>query len=262
MKNINKISCIITVGKNFHYLKEAVYSLLNQSYKNIEIIIINDGDYNQVKDIIRSIDSKKILLYNSSYIGRGKALNLGIKKASGNYISILDSDDIFHTKKLEIQLKYSEKYDIVCTRFSTNYKKFNNQIFKDKDIQTNIINKRQFIFRNPVCHSSVLINKNIFDKFLYDENRANLYDYELWIRINYHNKIFLKIEEDLTFKRIHKNQQYENKKRIFYIYSTFLLKISAFKKFKQNNLDLIIIIITTLYSVIPQKIRSIIMGKI
>ena len=262
MININKISCIITVGKNFQYLKEAVYSLLNQSYKNIEIIIINDGNYNEVKDIINSIDSKKIFLYNSFYIGRGKALNLGVKKASGNLISILDSDDISHAQKLEMQLKYSDKYDLVCTGFSTNYKKFNNKIFKDTDIQTNIISKRQFIFRNPVCHSSVLIKKNILDKFLYDENRANLYDYELWIRINYHNKTFLKIEEDLTFKRIHKNQQYENKKRLFYIYSTFLLKISAYKKFKQNYLDLIIIIITTLYSIIPQKIRSIIMGKI
>ncbi len=262
MYNQKKISCIITVSDNFFFLKDAVHSLLFQTYKNIEIIIINDGSFKEVEQIINSLNSRKIKLYNCKKIGRGKALNFGIKKSQGDMISILDSDDLSHPQKLEKQVDLiKNNYDVICTNFTTDINKFNKLKNLSLKLTFHKINKRQFIFRNPVCHSSTLINKNIFDNFLYDEKRKNLFDYDLWIKLNINKKKFIKIDQVLTFKRIHDKQQYENKKRLNYIFSTFVLKLKAYKHFKKNYADLLLIILTSIYSLIPQKIRILLMGK-
>lgn len=262
MNNEKKISCIITVSSNFNFLRDAVNSLLAQTYNNIEIVIVNDGSVKEVNKIINSINSKKIKLYNCKKIGRGKALNFGIEKSTGDLISILDSDDLSHPQKLEKQINFIEnKNDVVCTNFTTDINKYNKLLSLNLTISSNKVDKRQFIFRNPICHSSTLIKKSIFDDYLYDENRNNLFDYDLWIRLNINKKKFIKINEILTYKRIHDNQLYENKKRLFYIFSTFILKLKAFKYFKKNYGDLIFIILTTIYSLIPQKIRILLMGK-
>ncbi|MDC1054675.1 hypothetical protein OAQ39_05225, partial [Alphaproteobacteria bacterium] len=83
-----------------------------------------------------------------------------------------------------------------------------------------------------------------------------------WITLKVNNKKFLKIKQILTYKRIHKSQLFENKKRFYYIYSTFLLKLRAYKHFKENFFDIFFLLLTTIYSLIPQKLRSIFMGKV
>ena len=263
MENFGKVSCIITVGDNFHYLKDAIISLLSQTYSNLEIIIVNDGDLAEVKNIIYKIQSKKIKLFNSPKIGRGKSLNLGLKNSTGNFICILDSDDLAHCQRIEKQINFLNKgYDIVSTNFTTEIDLFSNLNLIDEVTNYDVINKKQFIFRNPICHSSVLISKSIFNNFLYNEDRINLFDYDLWITLKINNKKFVKLKQILTYKRIHKSQLFENKKRLYYIYSTFLLKLRAYKHFKENYSDLFILLLTTVYSLIPQKFRSIFMGKV
>jgi len=256
------VSCLITVGPNFYYLKEAILSLLNQTYKEIELIIINDGNYKGVIDIVNLFNSTKIHLFNYKKNGRGKSLNIGINKSSGELISILDSDDIAHKNRVEIQVNsYLKGHRVIFTKFTTDFKFFLKNKVNNNSHNFNLIKDRQFIYRNPVCHSSLLIEKKILIKYYYDESRRNLFDYDLWIRLLIDEHKFISINEILTFKRIHFNQLYENKNRLFYIYSTFLLKLKAYKFFKKNLLDLMLLLIYSLYSLIPQKIRSILMGK-
>lgn len=256
------VSCLITVGDNYKYLKDAILSLLNQTYKELEIVIINDGNHKGVIDIVNMINSPKIFLFNYKKNGRGKSLNIGINKSRGQLISILDSDDIAHKNRIEIQLSYYyKKYKVIFTKFTTDFNFFLVNKVQNNSYNFHFLNKRQFIYRNPVCHSSLLIDKKLLTKYYYDESRKNLFDYDLWIKLMIDQHEFIIINEILTFKRIHANQLYENKNRLFYIYSTLILKLKAYKFFKKNLYDLILLFIYSLYSLIPQQIRSILMGK-
>jgi len=256
------VSCLITVGDNYNYLKDAILSLLNQTYKEIEIVVINDGNHKGVIDIINFINSPKINLFNYKQNGRGKSLNIGIDKSRGDLIAILDSDDIAHKDRVQIQLDYYLKGEkVIFTKFTTDLNFFVENKVKNNPYNFIFIKKRQLIYRNPVCHSSLLIDKKLLTKYYYDESRKNLFDYDLWIKLMIDKHKFILINEILTFKRIHTKQLYENKNRLFYIYSTFILKLKAYKFFKKNLYDFILLIIYTLYSLIPQQIRSILMGK-
>ena len=261
LENKPLVSFIITVGDNYNFLKESILSLLNQTYKETEVIIINDGNYEEVIKIVDLFNSPKIFLFNYPKNGRGKSLNIGIRKAKGELISILDSDDIAHPNRLEIQINfYFKGYQTIFTKFTTDYNLFLSLKLKNS-LNFDLLKNRQFIFRNPVCHSSLLINKKLLKNYLYDESRKNLFDYDLWINLLIDKNKLIIINQILTFKRIHSMQAYENKKRLFYIYSTFSLKFKAYKFFKKSSLDFLILLFYTFYSLLPQKIRAMLMGK-
>ena len=110
MKNPIKISAIIPSYNRFEYLLNAIDSVKNQTYQNIEIIVINDGstqkeyyEYNFPSEIIKidlQTNQKNII----GYVSEGYIRNFGIKKASGEYLAFLDDDDIWMPEKLEMQL--------------------------------------------------------------------------------------------------------------------------------------------------------------
>ena len=108
-----KVSIIIPVFKNIHFLKKSLSSAVNQTYKNTEIIIVNDGNKKDDKEEIYKIKNKfkkKIIVINlKKNQGVSNALNEGIKKSTGNYLSWLSHDDYFHLKKIEMQVDYLEK---------------------------------------------------------------------------------------------------------------------------------------------------------
>lgn len=108
-----KVSVIIPTYKRSEFLTRAIDSILHQSYKNIEIIIVDDNDpssdfrrntENRIKDYI---DEKKVIYHkNEVNIGGALARNVGINIASGDYITFLDDDDVYEEKKIEYQLEY------------------------------------------------------------------------------------------------------------------------------------------------------------
>ena len=106
-----KISVIIpTFNRANSYLLRAINSVLSQSYKPLEILICDDGSTDNTKAIIDSLDSN---LVKYLYCGRNKRpsvpRNIGIKKAKGNWIAFLDSDDYWYENKLEVQVKILKK---------------------------------------------------------------------------------------------------------------------------------------------------------
>jgi len=117
MINNDLVSVIIPSYNRFEFLQKAIASVLNQTYKNIEIILVNDGstqkEYysNSFPDIVKVINldtnQKNIL----GYVSDGHVRNFGIKAANGKYLAFLDDDDLWMPNKLEIQLKGMWKYD-------------------------------------------------------------------------------------------------------------------------------------------------------
>lgn len=99
------VSVIMTAYNSEKYIKESIESVLSQTHKNIQFIIINDGSTDKTDDIIKSFSDTRIEYYSlseNSHIAH--ATNIGFSKVRGNYVAIMDSDDLWHPRKLEKQL--------------------------------------------------------------------------------------------------------------------------------------------------------------
>ena len=120
------VSVIIPFYNEKFYFDECIQSVLDQSYKNIEIIIINDGSKSEFLQILENVKNKnpdKIFLYHKENGGVSSARNLGIQKAKGKYISFIDSDDIWLPNKIEYQIKIlKEKKNKVYSQFIFNFR--------------------------------------------------------------------------------------------------------------------------------------------
>ena len=112
-----KISVIIPCYNHQDYILEAVNSVLNQTHKNLELIIIDDGSSDHSLKILKKIDDSRINLISQNNKGAHAAINRGLELASGDYISILNSDDIFDENRLAFVLErmLSENADFAST---------------------------------------------------------------------------------------------------------------------------------------------------
>ena len=115
-----KISIIIPVYNGQAYIRRCVESLINQTYKNIEIIIVNDGSIDNTKDICEEIKKRddRILLLSIKNGGVANARNLGIQQSSGNYIMFVDADDYIEDNMCEslMNILIKEDADIVVSK--------------------------------------------------------------------------------------------------------------------------------------------------
>ena len=180
-----KISVIIPTFNRIDLLKRAIDSVLNQSIKPYEIIVVDDGSTDGTSDMIQQ-KYKSIKLIQQKNSGVSAARNNGIKNAQGDWIALLDSDDEWKKNKLEEQvnkLTDNPKYDFCHT----------NEIWIRNGIRVNQKKRHKkyggFIFDKclDICRispSSVLFNKNIFNHVgWFNDKLPVCEDYDLWLRI-------------------------------------------------------------------------------
>ena len=200
-----KISVIISFFNNCDTLEKSLKSILNQSYKDFELIIISDGSNDGSNKIVKKFLIKKnnILYFESKKnVGLTKMLNLGIKFSRGEYIARHDADDLSLSSRFKNQidiLKKKKNLDIIGSNAKYAYKNKTISIKmpeKDRDI------KKKLIFRNTIIHSTVMMRKKIFQNNLsYDEKFIRCQDYELWLRVK--NKVkFYNIQKELVFRNV------------------------------------------------------------
>ncbi|WP_170000229.1 glycosyltransferase [Campylobacter sp. RM9328] len=183
-----KISVIMPVYNAEKYLDEAIQSILNQTYKDCEFIIINDGSTDDSLSIIERYkkQDERIVLIDRENRGIVASLNEGIQIAKGKYIARMDADDISLPTRFEEQLKIMEndKNIVVCGSwvniFGENRK---DKVFKyfeqDKEIKANLIMSCCFAHPSVIMRKSVFVDNNIW----YDENFKNAEDYHLWTQL-------------------------------------------------------------------------------
>lgn len=207
-----KISVIMPVYNGEKYLKEAIDSVLSQTFKDFELIIINDYSTDSTIDIINSYSDKRIVLINNEEnLGIAKTLNKGIDISKGKYIARMDADDICYLHRLERQYNFMERNrDIgMC---GSNVEVFTNDTIRLHVCpqQHNEIKVLQ-IFNSAFTHPAVMIKKEILDKYnlRYDEFYEGMEDYELWIRMSRVTKL-ANIDEVLLKYRSHSNQVTKN----------------------------------------------------
>lgn len=245
------ISVIIPVYKNSHFLNDSLESLKLQTFKKFEIIIVNDGSPEKIR--IKRIFEKYKKKLNIKYIsyknnkGVSHALNTGIKKSKGKYISWLSHDDFFHPKKFELQINYLKSNFKILTLTGFYLIKENKDILKEKLYKNFKFKlKYQILIRDNINLCTALIPRKFFVEVGYfDEKMKHVQDYDLMYRIfeKYNVKI---INKPLFYSRIHKRQtslvdnfEAQNEKEKFLI-----SKINHIKRvFKKSNIYLKIYII-------------------
>ena len=110
MPNKPLVSILMTVYNHEEYLEQSIRSIKKQTYKNWELVLIDNGSTDSSKKILVKFKHKKIrIFFFKQNIGRTNCLNFGLNKCKGKYVAILDSDDISHKDRIELQVKEFSK---------------------------------------------------------------------------------------------------------------------------------------------------------
>jgi len=190
-----QISVIIPIYNCEKYIKECLSSLIKQTFKNFEIICVNDGSNDDTLKILKKFEAndERIIIFNQNNSGPGLARNVGMKKSKGKYLMFLDSDDIFKKTMLEelyIKIKENDSDVVICNSQNFEKKKWWKKFYeKNYLINDNIIKQKTF--------SSLDIEKDFFNLFIWwpwDKLFKRKYIENLGIE--YQN---LKSSEDLFF---------------------------------------------------------------
>jgi len=247
---MNEISVIITCYNEENYIGQTIESVLNQKeYDAIkEIIVVNDGSNDKSEELIKKYanSNSKIKYIYQNNKGLSVARNTAIKCCSGNYIALLDGDDIWLNDKIKIQSEYSKKFPKIGLFYSDFYS-FKDGFFNMKRIKCNHYNphnpnimKKFFIKGGPVIPSAVLINSLCFKEVgLFDPFLRRAEDTDMWLRILSKFDIF-HIPEPLVCKRIRGDSLGANvvKKAeyLFYVTEKISRMFPELKKFKNRKL--------------------------
>jgi len=174
------VSVILPVYNDETNIEKSINSILNQTYKNIELLIYNDGSNDSTQKIISNIDSPLIKIFsNDKNIGLTKALNFLISKSSGEIIARQDSDDISYLDRIEKQVDYllSNKLDAAASRARRK-----NSKRKIPSISFYLPLKIQVLYKNPMIHGTLMIKKSVLEELnFYNSKFKYSQDFKLLI---------------------------------------------------------------------------------
>ena len=201
-ENKYKISVVIPTLNRINTLQRALDSVINQTYKPAEIIVVDNGSSDGTLKFLRE-QYPKITILTENKIGVSSARNKGIKKSINQWIALLDSDDAWHPRKLEIQTSMLDsalkEYNLIHTDevwFRNN--KHINQMKKHKKQGGYIFDRCLSLC--CISPSSVLFKKNILDKVgLFDESLPVCEDYDMWLKICSSEEVLF-AQDKLTYK--------------------------------------------------------------
>lgn len=234
-----KVSIIVSIYDSNKTLSKMIDSVLNQTYTDFELILINDGSkdnsLNIMKDYLQK--DKRIVLIDKENSGLTKSLNIGLKKAKGRYLARLDADDEWFSTKLEKQIKFLED-NLEYVLIGTSYNEIddNNKIIYKKQRTSLLCSHSEILDNitkfNPFFHSSVVFRRIVLETVgFYNEDYKYTQDYEYWIRIMSTYKV-ANLEEVLASRRYSENMisVLKEKEQRLYALKSKLLAIKLLKK--------------------------------
>jgi len=197
------VSVIIPTFNRSSMVVEAVESVLAQSYAELEVIVVDDGSTDDTRERLRSYGQRLILVVNEKNRGVSAARNRGVRQSRGEFVALLDSDDLWRPGKIQRQLDFFSAHPraMICQT---------EEIWVRRGRRVNPRQKHRkysgYIFPHclPLCivsPSAVMIRRELLSRVgLFDEQLPACEDYDLWLRIAAHEPIFL-LGEPLIVKR-------------------------------------------------------------
>lgn len=203
-----KVSVIMPVYNGEKFLEESILSILNQTFKDFEFLLIDDGSVDQSMEIIRKFNDNRIrIIQNKTNQGLALVRNIGLKEAKGEYIAWLDCDDISLPTRLEKQVRFLDnkpQIGLCGTWIQLIGLEDKKELHYPVDPE---ILRCSMLFYDPVATSSIMVRRSNLKQFQLDFNPSfpPAEDYDFWERFSSYYKIS-NIPEVLTLYRIHKNQ--------------------------------------------------------
>ncbi len=189
-------------------MREAVDSILNQTYKNLEILLIDDGSTDETREVINEYskkDSRIVPVYNETNLGLIRTLNKGVELATGEYIARMDADDISALNRMEVLHDYFLLHpdtDVVSAAYY--YLDTNSKVIRKAYPKATLSTALHFVsfFCTPVNHPCVMAKAQVFKENKYDEIFIHSEDYELFSRLLNKGYKFVNLSEPLYYLRI------------------------------------------------------------
>lgn len=180
-----KVSVLMPVYNEVRFLREAVQSILAQTFLNFEFIIVDDGSKSKTREILSSFKDPRLKIFFEDHRGLCETLNKGIKEAQGEYIARMDADDIALPGRLEEQVSFLESHPRVAL-CGTWVSLINEMGEKIREHRLPVLHKdiaRMLLFHNPFFHPTVMWRKEVTEKVgAYNPRYKYVEDYELWMR--------------------------------------------------------------------------------
>ena len=209
-----KVSIVIPAYNHEKYVGECIQSVLDQTYQDFEIIITDDGSSDGTVNVIKEFDDSRIQLYtHANNKGVCVTINNCIQKAAGEYIAVLNSDDIWEPTKLEKQVKYLDSHPEIGAVFSKvafideasdliGFEKLPHSRTFEKENRSRYEWLKYFFFSgNCLCHPSILIRKKCHENVgLYNKRMFNLHDLDMWVRLCFKYEIHILDEKLVRFR--------------------------------------------------------------
>lgn len=219
MTNKKRKNPLVSVLLNCYNAQDTIYraidSVLKQTYKNIELIVWDDGSKDKTIEIVKSFKDKRVKIFkNKSNIGLGKSRLKAIKKLNGDLISIIDSDDYFEKEKIEKQVLIFHKNHktSICATWSKIFDENHEKLYFFESSATSETLKNKLKFINIIPHSSIMYKKRIAKEVgWYSANLEYSQDYNLTLKLINKGEIFI-IKEFLTNIISGKNNMSNSKK--------------------------------------------------
>ena len=195
-----EVSIIIPFYRGITFLERAVVSVIKQTFRNYEIIIIHDNPKNKKELVLLKKLKKKYnritILCNNSNLGAGYSRNRGIKVAKGKFIAFLDSDDVWKKNKLSLQINYMKKNNFLVTHTSYDIINLNNIVIKKRlacDLNySDLKNSCDIGLSTVILSKKLLLSTSLFPKLKTKE------DYVLWLSIARKGFLFKSFKKSMT----------------------------------------------------------------
>lgn len=221
MKISPLVSVITPMFNSEKYIGQTIRSVLNQTYDNWEMIIVDDSSTDDSRKLVKKYSDKdkriKLIELESNFGGPARPRNIGIKHSEGEYIAFLDSDDLWIKEKLRDQVdflqcrRYEWSYCLDLAVFGDTLEEYPNKARLEGKHCDEVGEK---LFENNfIACSSTLIHKSVFDELgLFNENRDCIFaeDWEMWLRIAYKYPVGF-LPKFLVLYRIHDNNNSVNR---------------------------------------------------
>ena len=268
--NVPAVSVILPAYNCEKFIGKAIQSVLQQTFTDFELIIINDGSTDNTGSVIQTFDDQRILyLKNPGNQGLISTLNNAITYAKGRYIARMDGDDICLAERLARQKVFLDENENITVVASTiefiNEQEEKTGVWElDRQTITPEQIKKAILKQNCIAHPTVMMRAEIIKQLKYMEYQKNIEDYDLWLRLLNRGYKIAKLDEPLLLYRIHDSSVTSvHLKKSNPFFKHLAMKIKFLTRFKHISGFSFAVFVTAIMDLIKGIIKAIknIFGK-
>jgi glycosyltransferase involved in cell wall biosynthesis len=208
------ISILLATYNGEKYIKKSIDSVLNQTFKDFELLIGFNGTTDNSREIVENYNDNRIKVFDfGTDKGKSKTLNKLLKHTSFDWLAVQDDDDVWDVTKLEKQIKHIIDFDVIGTQIS--YIDIYDKHIGSPNLQTNDLQIKQLSLKgnNQVANTSVIFKKkDALEVGGWREDIDGIEDFDFWLKLMRLNKRFINLGESLVNHRLHSQSNFNTKR--------------------------------------------------